>query len=204
MCITCGCGDYEHRHPHSHSLVWDDIERAAQDAGLSPKATAWNIVRGVNAMTEREETQKVSFSTVVKASDEDRFLLLVVYDPNRMPLRGADQRVDLASPRVLEKACWRFMENGARGGLNHEPGHPEAIRCVENYVYRNPVPWVTDHPDGSQTVVKAGTWLAGFILDEPTWADYKAGKYSGVSMQGDAARIPATAESLARATGDVI
>lgn len=135
-----------------------------------------------------------------KAGSEEQYLLMVVYDPHRMPLRGADKMVDLASPEVLEKACWRFMENGARGGLNHRPGNDGAIKFVENYIYRNPVPWDV-HGDGS-LVVKAGTWLAGAKLDDATWADYKAGRYAGVSMQGGARRMPASEKSLARVRGD--
>jgi hypothetical protein len=130
--------------------------------------------------------------TVLKANDEDHFLLMVAYSPHRMPLRGADKRIDLASPRVLEKACWRFMVNGARGGLWHEPGHEDAVKCVENYVYRGPN-WTLD----SGYVVKAGDWLVGFILDGPTWQLYKSGQIGGVSMQGGAGRKAVSAETLA-------
>ena len=150
-----------------------------------------------SATKEVEEGDAVGL--ILKSRDEDQFLLMVVYDPHRMPLRGADKAIDIASPEVLEKGCWRFMGHGARGGLNHQPGHEDAIKFVENYIYRGP-DW---HEDGwpPDVVIKAGTWLAGALLSDATWADYKAGKYGGVSLQGGARRAPASAKSLARVRG---
>lgn len=136
--------------------------------------------------------------TVVKSNDEDHFLLMVAYDPHRMPLRGADKRIDIASPRVLEKGCWRYMAKGAKTGMWHQPGHADEAICVENYIYRNPVPWVIKSLDGRETVIKEGCWMVGFILGNEAWALYKSGRIGGVSMQGGAARTLATPESLAR------
>src|SRR5665213_4359994 len=95
--------------------------------------------------------------SVVKANDENRFLLLVAYSPNEMPHRGADGFIDVVSHDVLEKACWKFMDNGAKVGLWHEKGTEHCGRVVENYVYRGP-----DWSFNNQ-VVKAGTWLVGVI-----------------------------------------
>jgi len=132
------------------------------------------------------------------AGREDRFLLLVGYSPNDMPLRGADGFCDLASPDVVEKACWRFADNGFGTGLLHKQGGEDAFRIVENYIYRNPVPWEIENPKGQNLVIKQGTWLIGGILSPQTWADYKKGRYGSGSLQGGAERIEATAESLAR------
>lgn len=135
--------------------------------------------------------------TVLKARDEDRFLLMVAYSPNRMPLRGADGKTDLASPRVLEKACWHFMAKGAKTGMWHESGHESEAVCVENYVYRNPVSWAVKNGE-HETVIKEGDWIVGFVLSEPAWEMYKAGEIGGVSMQGAASRKKPSAETLAR------
>jgi hypothetical protein len=186
------------------SIDTADMQAAAKEAGTDVGHAVANIVLSLAYYEPDGSAAKATHNvsgTVVKANDEDHFLLMVVYDPHRMPLRGADQKIDLASPRVLEKACWRWMVNGAKGGLNHEPGHEHAVKCVENGIYRNPVPWVIDHGDGSRTVIKDGTWIAGFVLDDPTWADYKSGKYGGVSMQGDAGRTKATPEAIERVKG---
>lgn len=139
------------------------------------------------------------FDVAVKAfNEEQRFLLMVGYSPNRMPLRGADGFVDVASPEVIEKACWRFMLNGAGSGLMHKAGGENAFRVVENYIYRNPVPWVLKAADGSEQTIRDGDWVLGVICSKEVWEDVKAGKYGGGSLQGGAARIHARPETLAR------
>lgn len=137
---------------------------------------------------------------VKMAKAEDRFLLLVAYSASKMPLRGADGYIDLANPEVLEKACWRFMDNGHKVGLWHEPGHEKSARVVENYIYRNPLPWEVLDGSGRPTgqVIKQGDWCTGFILGKDTWKLYKAGLIGGASPQGGAGRRLATPESLAR------
>lgn len=134
--------------------------------------------------------------SVIKSDEEDRFLLMVAYSPHVMPHRGADHRIDIASPRVLEKACWRFMAKGARTGMWHEDGHADESVCVENYIYRNPQPWDV-HGDGS-LLVKDGDWVVGFQVSPAAWELYKSGQIGGVSMQGRAGRKKPSAETLAR------
>ncbi len=134
---------------------------------------------------------------LLKAEEESRFLLLVAYSPNKMPLRGADGFVDVARPEVLEKACWRFMDNGAQAGMWHKPGHENAARVVENYVYRNDVPWVIKCPDGTEQVVQKGDWIVGLILSPKSWKMFKAGLIGGGSLQGGAKRGIASEETLA-------
>lgn len=191
MCLTCGCGDPLHRHPGAKSIIWADLQAAAVDAHIDPDKAAANLVAGVKHM------DKTLTGTVVKADDENRFLLLVAYSPNRMPHRGADRHIDVVSAPALEKACWRFMDNGHQAGLWHEAGHKHSARVVENYVYRGP-DWVLKSPAGTEEVIKAGDWLVGFILDPPTWGMYKSGLIAGASPQGDCHRIPARPETLAQ------
>lgn len=201
MCVSCGCGLIHDDHGDPRNITIEDL-RAAADAANESVACAGHNIESV-ALHQFPEAKKAQpeIRGVLKSRDEDHFLLTVVYSPHRMPLRGADGKTDLASPRVLEKACWRFMAKGARSGMWHEAGHEAEATCVENYMYRNPVPWIVEHPDGSRTVVKEGTWLAGFILSDRAWAEYKAGRLGGVSMQGDAGRMAPSAESLARVKG---
>lgn len=135
-------------------------------------------------------------SAIVKAQEESRFLLCVVYSPSRMPARGADHRTDLVSPEVLEKAAWRFMLNGARVGIDHRPGGEKAAKVVESYVHRGS-DWIVTGPDGTTQTIRPGDWCVGMILSKSAWADYKAGRFGGVSMQGRATRRPVTRETLA-------
>jgi hypothetical protein len=139
---------------------------------------------------------------VLKANDEKRFLLLVGYSPNRLPKRGADSFLDLAAPEVVEKACWRFMLNGARGGLNHAPGGENAFKVVESFVYRNPAPWVVKAPNGSTQTIRSGDWLVGIRCSPDTWAAYKRGEFGSISLQGGCLRGPATPDLLARQRSD--
>ncbi|MDE2096465.1 MAG: hypothetical protein KGL39_04405 [Patescibacteria group bacterium] len=143
--------------------------------------------------------KRASYSgTVLKASKKERFLLMVAYSANKMPLRGADGYIDVAPPEVLEKACWRFADNGAKVGLWHKDGNENCARVVENYIYRNPIPWVMKCPDGSEQVIKEGDWVVGMKLDPPTWEMYEKGLIGGASPQGRCVRGPASEETLER------
>lgn len=134
---------------------------------------------------------------LVKAVDERRFGLFVAYSPNKLPVRGADGKIDVASPDVLERACWRFALNGLKVGVGHKPGGEKAARVVENFVHRG-APWHVIGPDGTEQVVEPGDWCVGLIFSRTAWEQFKAGKWGGVSLQGTAKRKAASAETLAR------
>lgn len=137
----------------------------------------------------------MSTSNVVKSVAEDRYLLCTVYSPARMPKRGADGYIDVATPRTLEKAAWKFAEHGFKTGVGHKPGGSEAARVVESWIHRGPT-WKVMGPDGTVTKIRKGTWLVGLILSPEAWADYKAGRFTGVSVQGNTRRRPASPEVL--------
>ncbi|MDA8289951.1 MAG: XkdF-like putative serine protease domain-containing protein [Actinomycetota bacterium] len=143
----------------------------------------------------REEARYVG--NAVKAVDDKRFALFVVYSPNKLPARGADHKLDVASPDVLERAAWRFALNGLKVGIDHEPGGEGAARVVENFIWRG-APWHVITPSGTKEVVSEGDWLIGLIFTPEAWVDFKAGRWSGVSMQGTATRKPATPKTLKR------
>lgn len=203
MCLSCPCKNYSQKHDAA-AIDWADLQAAGDDAGITPHQAAWNIVRGARAMADSEPAEKTVESevidrfVVVKAQEEQRFLLMVGYSPNRMPRRGADGFLDIASPETVEKACWRFMLNGAGAGLMHKAGGENAFKVVENYVYRNPEPWVMKATDGSTQTIHAGDWVIGALCSEQTWKDYRAGKYGSGSVQGGAKRDAPTPETLAR------
>ena len=135
---------------------------------------------------------------VTKEAEEKRFLLMVGYAPNMMPKRGSDGFVDLALPDVIEKACWNYALNGFNPGVMHKAGGEEAFVVVENYIYRNPEPWVMKAANGDTVTIPFGTWVLGLILSKEEWDNYKAGKYNGGSMQGRARRRYASPEALAQ------
>jgi hypothetical protein len=118
--------------------------------------------------------------------DEQRYVLGVAYQagPDPMIKRGADGGRDFFSAEELEKAAWRYLQNGPEVGLFHADGTEGAATVVESYIYRGP-----DWELGNGVVVKAGDWLVGAVLDENAWQLYKSGRVTGWSPQGSARRI---------------
>jgi hypothetical protein len=118
--------------------------------------------------------------------DEQRYVLGVAYQagPDPMIKRGADGGRDYFSKEELEKAAWRYLQNGPEVGLFHADGTEGAATVVESYIYRGP-----DWDLGNGVVVKAGDWLVGAVLDEHAWQLYKSGRVNGWSPQGSARRI---------------
>ena len=123
-------------------------------------------------------------------ADEQRFVLSVAYQAGRDPRirKGQDGGRDCFTPEQLEKAAWSFMRNGPKGGTFHVDGTVGAITYTESSIYRGP-DWVVTGPDGRTTVVKAGDWIVGGVLDPAAWDLYKRGLITGVSPQGTARRI---------------
>ena len=141
---------------------------------------------------------KVYDGRIIKAAAPQRFLLTVAYSASKMPLRGADTYIDLVDPEILERACWKFADNGFGVGLYHEDGNADCARVVENYIYRNPVPWVMKAADGTVVEVTAGDWLVGAILKPKTWEQFEKGLIGPTSIQGRVSRIPAREQTIAR------
>ena len=129
---------------------------------------------------------------IVKSAAEKRYVLGVVYPAGHRDhlVKGADGRLDVISPEVLEKAAWGYLRGGAKTGVMHGTryGLPRADEAtvVESYVYRGP-DWRVQTA-GREVVVKAGDWLIGAILSEKAWDAAKRGVYDGWSPQGVARR----------------
>ena len=90
---------------------------------------------------------------------------------------------------------WRWGVGFARP---HEDGNADCARVVENYIYRNPVPWVMKAADGTVVEVTAGDWLVGAILKPKTWEQFEKGLIGPTSIQGRVSRIPAREQTIAR------
>lgn len=118
-------------------------------------------------------------------SDDQRYVLGLGYQagPDPRIQRGADGGRDYFTNAELEKAAWLFAQSARQVGINHEDGTVGAAEVVESYIYRGP-----DWDVGEDVIVKAGDWLVGAVLDEPSWELYKSGKITGFSPQGTAIR----------------
>lgn len=130
----------------------------------------------------------------------DRYILMVAASPNRMPNRGADNARDILSPRVIERAAWRWLARGGAAGLMHKKGDggDPPFTVVESYIYRNKVPWEIAAPDGSKQVIRQGDWCVGAIARPDVWEAIKRGDINGASVQGSMRRMPPRKKTLAR------
>jgi len=153
-------------------------------------------VGGGHRITDLAQPTPLATGTVLKAETEDRFLLLGIYSPNRVPHRGADTYVDLISPRVLERAAWNFARKSAKVILGHGTKERTA-ELVENTIWRAP-PWTIDLGNGQKEVVREGDWLGGFILGDEAWKAYLDGKIGGASFEAWSDRDAPTPETIAR------
>jgi Putative phage serine protease XkdF len=120
-------------------------------------------------------------------AQESRFVLGLAYQAGRDPRikKGQDGGRDYFEPEELEKAAWSFLRGRQpKAGLFHAPGTLGHIDITESYIYRGP-----DWDVGNGLIVKAGDWVVGGILDEPTWALYKQGRITGWSPQGTGRRV---------------
>lgn len=134
---------------------------------------------------------------VVKTEDERRYTLTVAYPADKADTAiAADGHRDFAGKAAVEDAAWGYLTKSPNVGLWHENGTDGAGQVVESYIYRGP-DWAVKAADGSEHVVKAGDWLLGVRWSPQAWADVKAGRIGGVSMQGRASRRTPSAEAVA-------
>lgn len=47
MCLSCGCGSPNDKHGDERHITQDDLQQAAEAAGVSPQQAAQNIMTGV-------------------------------------------------------------------------------------------------------------------------------------------------------------
>jgi hypothetical protein len=134
---------------------------------------------------------------LVKASDEQRYTLVVAYPADKADVaRAQDGHRDFASKAVVEQAAWDYMRKSRVVSLWHQDGTDGAGEVVESYVYRGP-DWALKAADGSEQLVKSGDWMLGIVWSEDTWPLVKEGRIGGVSVEGSARRRKPTAEALA-------
>jgi hypothetical protein len=144
---------------------------------------------------------------VLKAEDERRYTLHVAYPADKADVAVAlDGHRDFASKAVVEDAAWAYMRNFRQVGAFHTSEQAAvagatlkasgAADLVESYVYRGP-DWVIKAADGSEVVIKAGDWLAGFIWSPEDWKLVKEGKIGGISVEGKAKRRKPSPDAIA-------
>lgn len=144
---------------------------------------------------------------VVKAEAARRYTLNVVYPADKADIgKALDGHRDFASKAVVEEAAWNWMRNYRKVGAFHTPEQAAAAGSslmdegaaepVESYIYQGP-DWTLKAADGSEQLIKAGDWLAGFIWTPEAWKLIQQGKIGGVSVEGAARRRKPSAEAIA-------
>jgi hypothetical protein len=143
---------------------------------------------------------------VVKSEAERRYTLHVVYPADKADVAVAlDGHRDFASKAVVEDAAWTWMRRHRKVGAFHTQEQADAAGSVlmddaaepvESYIYQGP-DWTLKAADGSEQVVKAGDWCAGFIWSPEAWELVKSGKIGGVSVEGKARRRRPSPEAIA-------
>jgi hypothetical protein len=147
--------------------------------------------------TEKWDRQNVG-ARVVKSEAAKRYTLSVGYPADTPDAAVArDGHLDFANPEEVEKAAWGYLRNGGQVGVRHADGTEGAGDIVESYVYRGP-DWLIQAADGSEVIIKSGTWLIGTIWDEATWDAIEKGELGGTSMQGTARRRTPSPADIAR------
>jgi hypothetical protein len=179
LCLSCGCGSGDDSHGGSGGITFGRLQAAADAAGISLAQAAENILATVyGAQAAPEE--------IAKDAEPQKFVLGIAYQagPDPRIAKGLDGGRDYFSEAELERACHSFMLSGQQHGMFHADGTEGAARPVENYIYRNPIPWVV----GPDLVVRKGDWVLGALLDDRPWELVQAGKANGWSPQGVAHR----------------
>jgi len=115
-------------------------------------------------------------SSIVKSSDDERYVLGVVLIPD-----VEDSQGDFYSAEEVRKASEYFMEFARTLGLMHESSLDDTkIKILENYIVK-----VDQTING--VAIKQGTWmLAARIIDDDLWLAVKTGRLTGWSIEGSA------------------
>ena len=159
---------------------------------------------GQTAAKATWDGETISVGPVAKSDDERRYTLNLIYPADKADIgKALDGHRDFASKAVVEEAAWNFMRKYRQVGVAHTPEHAKSLGVefqasgaaepVESYIWPGP-DWT---PPGTDVVIKAGDWLGGFVWSPEAWAEIKAGKIGGVSVEGGATRRKPSPEAVA-------
>ena len=143
----------------------------------------WNLPGGRPALYDVQRGERVAVKQayqVLKADDEKRFTLGIVYVPDEPDAHG-----DFMRAEEIEEMAWRALASLARGGLKvglehqvfeMEDGRPPGI-VVESYIARVPF-------EMNGVKVKEGSWVVGVVWHPRAWELVKSGRLRGFSFGG--------------------
>lgn len=120
---------------------------------------------------------KESLPILKSLDDEKRLITGVVLEPEIVDAQG-----DIISTEEIEKACFDYMLESQKVGLQHKFLGPVSV--VENWISKSDC-WL------DQQFIKKGTWLMTVKVDDSesgnkVWELAKNGKLTGFSIGGTA------------------
>lgn len=137
------------------------------------------LIVGNYDFEKQASLQKAGMLLKSAASEDERFILGVVLEPERVDAQG-----DIYSADEVRRAAHRFMEEFGGLGFMHRCRVNDQVKVLENYLA--PVEFTL----GEVTVPK-GTWLMAVrVLSDELWQRVKAGEVTGFSIGGTARRTP--------------
>lgn len=194
---------------HVHTLLFDDVELLSllpgqfwdligrpDQEGNEPSDPATEILRDqVPTAVEKLLNTRMRICKTDKSTDEERFVLGVVLEPNdggkieTVATEGIapfdpDSQNDVYSAAEIEKTQNLFMAQYQNIGLMHTELINGDVEILQSYLA--PIDFEVDG-----VAVRKGSWLLALrIKSDGLWDDIKNGKLNAYSIGGDARRVP--------------
>lgn len=106
-----------------------------------------------------------------------QYVLGVVLEPDTVDLQG-----DIYDANVVRQSAWDFMIHFRNVGLQHNGLINGKAHIVDSFVTPEDITI-------AGKLIRAGTWLMGLhVVDPELWAEIEAGKITGLSIGGFAAK----------------
>ena len=153
--------------------------RFPTDKFTEAQARAWIKDNDVKVISFEPAAEIKKQFNIAKQDEEKRLVYGIVYEPETVDLHG-----DIASAEAIEKAAHNFLPELIKtndSGLNimhDDPVNISKAAIVESYIQKE------DGKLGEQAIKKGAWVIVTKVFNDQLWADIKAGKFNGYSMEG--------------------
>jgi len=152
--------------------VKDHPDVTKTDADKVTKSSIVNQVTFISPCADDDTECQIN----IRKAAEKRIVYGVVYEPDVVDTQG-----EWTDSEEIEKAAHKFVADFRDFNIEHH-GKLVKVALVESFCAPN------DMTIGAQRITE-GTWVIGTrVDDDELWADVKAGKIVGFSLQGTAVR----------------
>lgn len=171
--------------------VWGFVENPGTEQPLF-KFNAHNHEEGIGFKFHQDADNRAGAYKFGVSDDERRLVTsigMVADTPiyRKMDIGGEVREFFMQFPaEVVEKMAFKFMKDQNTKNVNLDHDHAqmiEGVYVVESFIY--------DQSRGMQVPeyladATPGSWVLTFKVDnDEVWEDIKAGKYGGISLEGD-------------------